>query len=524
MIRKASVIFIALVVAVSAILSVALPALADDSNILELYPSNGSEIYKKPDYFTVNPGGASEIVYELDGKFLGKGDGYGRIAVADLSYGKHTVKATAVVPGGTAITEESTFVYENATVELSQFQDFNNLGGSVDNLSADFYLVNTDNADFTIVQGASGEPGDYAVKLTRKSNSGSPYIASKPFQNYAKGKVEISFDIKLNTEKEALRVLNTSLWCNSNVIVNNGIWTGTDIPATTEWTNVKMNLDYDSKKISLAINGRSVVTNADFGTESGFKDEVFRLNTVTPYNVSGAGFALDNFFAECIIPAKVAERAVYVSDDEEHPLEGDIPKDAGKLRIYLASGLKSIGADKITLATAYGLNTEIKSVNYDSSAKTVDIVPAVPLEEGTEYVLSMDSSLKLESGAAIGSDYEIRFKTANTYANTNVSFRLGDRALATASQIEYGDALSADISVTNLTSDALTMTYFLTLRRGGTLVAVSAEEVNLGANGQTDFVLTLPKIGEYYGDYEVYLFNCTDFSDISAVENFTYMR
>ena len=58
---------------ITALLLMTLPAYAQNTNILEIFPSDGSTVYKHPQYFTVNPGGASEIVFELDGKYPYRG-------------------------------------------------------------------------------------------------------------------------------------------------------------------------------------------------------------------------------------------------------------------------------------------------------------------------------------------------------------------------------------------------------------------------------------------------------------------
>ena len=219
-------------------------------------------------------------------------------------------------------------------------------------------------------------------------------------------------------------------------------------------------------------------------------------------------------------------RAVYYADGNEYPLnrEDAVPASAQKFGIYFEKELKNPDKSKVSLATSYGAETEIASLDYDAGRKYVEIVPRLPLTPGREYVLSFDKSLTLSDKTTLGNDCEFRFVTEHSKAEATYSFTQNSQLITTASQIDYGAMLSADINVKNISDSILTITYFLTLRKDGALHSIKAATVTLSGGEEQNLVISLPKLNEYYGEYELNLFNCTDFSNISAVEDFVSIR
>lgn len=497
------------------------PVLAQNTGILELLPADGSTVYKLPDYFSVNPGGASEIVFELDGKYLGKADGDGKIAAPDLAYGAHTIKASAVVPGGTVICEEASFTYEKSTLVTSHVQNFDALDGNTDNLSADFYMVDSSRGSFTLTKGASGETGDYALNITKKE--GLPYIESKLFKNFGQGNTEIEFDIKFNSTEDTLRISSPSLWCEGIEVISGGKWIGTDVAITDKWTNIKITQDHLSQKVSFAVDGNTLISNAPFA--GSMNNSVLRLTCSTPDSAAvKGGFSIDNFKAECLLPDKLVNKSVYVSENGEHPLGEDTPVNPEKISIYLQKGLKNPSVGNVSLTASYGASVPLSTVSYNAETKVLDLGLPSALTAGRNYVLTLDKTLKLSDNTALGNNYEIRFSTAKASLETEAYFKLNNYALTTASQIDYGDTVSVDITSKNITEGTLTVTYFLTLRKDTALCAMKAVTLTLGGGETKNVTLTLPEIEDYYGEYEVYLFNCTDFADISAVEDFVQLK
>ena len=121
-----------LCIIVTILLSFPIVSFADETSAITLNITDGETFYEIPSEFGAYCENAVEISFYLDGVFISKADASGETSVSSLAYGKHTIKAVAIMEDGSAEEAVSEFTYAKKKTISLHSQDFDN----ADNLNS----------------------------------------------------------------------------------------------------------------------------------------------------------------------------------------------------------------------------------------------------------------------------------------------------------------------------------------------------------------------------------------------------
>lgn len=506
-----------------------------------LTPYDGAVMYELPECFTVTGAYGSKVVYYLDGAKIGMGDEFGDFAVPDMSYGKHTLKAVLILSNGGSESVTSEFIYAKRSVVKSVEETFDVLYSKEDSkISADstknevsrvgFSLANEQNTDVYYSQGRSGEEGDGALKMEVNTDDRlvayNAYIQSSNFTAFTTGITEVEFDIKLASDKaDQIRFTDMYLWAGAGIdLLLDGKWAGTGIVAGTEWTNIKIVSDADNKKVSLAIDGKTVY-DGDYTMSSSYKNETIRFTLVQPVaRIPGearAAFSLDNFRAENSKLYKGIEGVTGFINGEETSMGEMISASSESICVHFNEPIDrtSVSVDNVTMKTSYGLSVPLSKVSCSSNGTELTLVPASPLKGGESYVVSVGADTVFADGITFGKPYEARFKTKNELVSNEVTLETDNKELYITDQIKSGKNVTAYVGYENISGTECGATYILTARKDGKLVAIASKTMTFAVDEADSFEFGFNS-GTDLSGCEIQFMVCDSFSNLQAIGEF----
>lgn len=508
-------------------------ALLSGESVLNLYPSDGSVINDAPEFFVADTSSCESITFILDGDVIGEASDEGKIEVNKLAFGKHTLRAVALMNDGTYVCEESVFEFKPKLISQSFSTDFNSYTAVSE--PEGFYVWDQNKIiEKASVPGPSGEEGDKAVSLSIATDEAlswvGTYLHCSKFTNYDKDTVVFEFDIKPHSSTDSILVNNMYLWSGSFNLINSGKWLGTSIDATTEWHHVKIISDTVNKKISFILDGEVIKDSVAYSNYSNFKNTQFRISPNQTAKLPGeqhGGFTIDNpnFYIYSSYGGIVG--LSYIKGGNEYGTQHTIPASTESLKFYLDNSVQidtsSLSDNWINISTTDGQKIDISDINYNSDEGSVTITPSKSFPAGREFVLSVSDEIVFITGVPLGGSYELRFATSAKTIDTEASFTINGDGLYLSRQIVPASVVGADITATNVSGEDEEITYVIAAYKDERIVALNAKTLKLSADESQSITLVLPEIPDD-GSYEICLMTCKNFDDIRAVSQYATVK
>ena len=538
--------FISLLIAVMLII-VAMPSYSQSSVTINL--DNGEYLSEMPEYFNAVCEGAETIIFELDGKTLGEADTEGNISVpADITYGNHKLKATAVFADGNSAMREVGFVYYQRVSYNKSIQDFD----TIPNVTKDESSLPTIHNDFNFTMYESqvmvsriagsrsnGSDGDYALYIEKKAgNSGEGRLVFGELQTtvYAtNGQFQLDFDLMLTDPSQEFRMFFYPLWYNGFVLVSGGKIAGTnmDFPAN-KW--VRFNMTYDMSggggtldsgvwTVKTTIDGVTTIpvnsVNAVDNAFHGGNRVLFSMKSGTSTEGNPVAMAIDNFSLTSNYYG--IKNCAYIKSDAENVISSKVPCDAEKIKVYLNEKITAVTKNDVSLVTDGGVNVPVLDIVYNEAGKCIEITPDSNLPGNTGITVKLSPELTFKGGAKLGKSHTARFETSYETLQLDVSFKKGATPIYTAKQVKSGDVVSADLSIKNLSATPKDATYILSVRDNKRLAALSSKTIQLQPGESKNLTITLPQLTKE-GDYTIYLINMDSLTTGLYIEDYIELK
>lgn len=238
-----------------------------------------------------------------------------------------------------------------------------------------------------------------------------------------------------------------------------------------EWHHIRYALNLDTGNFSMWLDGEVFVDDRAFQGYGDLDSGLTQLRLfVIPYLNTYPGYLyIDNISAYEIYNYPEALEVSAIKDGTETE---EIPYDAEAIKVTLSGSADPATVNSDTVILSQGGNSVACDVAYDESVEpSIIITPLSPLKSGTEYTVTVTSSVTDMNGSHSSEDQTLSFTTGRKEFNVlSYSFDAADGSVSFRPTIE------------NRTDEEKDVVSIITVWSGNTFISARAAEATIGAD------------------------------------------
>lgn len=424
-----------------------------------------------------------------------------------------------------------------APYNTGQVIDFNTKSTAIFHGYSNAWFVNT---KFSWAEGASGEDGDFApyVEMTTDDAVVSTlstvdylYMLYGGSANYFLndgGTVYTEFDVKLNTNTDALYLADFPMWVNTGTMEDwklfdsNGKIVGTDFeyPAN-EWMHISMQFNTVAKIWNVWVDDEQIVTNAPkratYHANSTRYNFLLRQKTAKEPGQTRAGYSIDNF--RCYAIGGNIENEVSIDFEDSQGMGGysAAPCVGSSIILSFSKAIDEalLNEENIAIEDAYGnalpYEAEIAGGEYRIS-------PEKALISSAQYKIRISDEIRKEINAKRPPVGALTFAAADERPVTVSTMLIAGKA--SKKDIKGGDKLSITANFSNKSGAQEALAAVCIYDSGNGLAAFDNTVANLSAGNSASLELTAPE--GFSENHQIVLFVFEGADNLIVSDTYTF--